>query len=245
MSRRANASSCTCIHCRTKHRAERGRSLLLDLVSFFLLLFFLFASAAAIQARRAPDCRCSLQSELAVLGSPDEHAPPPPSPSPAPPPVLVASSARAERKESVAASTPSAAAAARRGAFSKECRRLRSLLRDPDSLPWLSSVPLVQDMYTRLLSANLDFDSELQHVFCREPDECSDSRVFHVDHVFFVFVERCFSCLAWVHRTLHVVGSFLTRTHVFLVTVCCSPGSSGNSGVLGIVAVWSTAVDIC
>ena len=31
----------------------------------------------------------------------------------------------------------------------------------------------------------------------------------------FVFVERCFSCLAWVHRTLHVGGSFLTRTHVF------------------------------
>ena len=39
----------------------------------------------------------------------------------------------------------------------------------------------------------------------------------------FVFVERCFSCLAWVHQTLHVGGSFLTRTHVFLVTVCCSP----------------------
>ena len=28
----------------------------------------------------------------------------------------------------------------------------------------------------------------------------------------------------------------------FLVTVCCSPGSHGNSRVLGIVAVWSTAV---
>ena len=24
----------------------------------------------------------------------------------------------------------------------------------------------------------------------------------------FVFVERCFSCLAWVHQTLHVGGSF-------------------------------------
>ena len=24
---------------------------------------------------------------------------------------------------------------------------------------------------------------------------------------FFVFEEHCFSCLAWVHRTLHVVGS--------------------------------------
>ena len=42
----------------------------------------------------------------------------------------------------------------------------------------------VQDVYTRLLSANLDFDSELLHVFCWEPDECRDSRVFHVDRVF-------------------------------------------------------------
>ena len=42
----------------------------------------------------------------------------------------------------------------------------------------------MQDMYTCLLSENLDFDSELQHVFCWEPDECRDSRVFHVDRVF-------------------------------------------------------------
>ena len=47
------------------------------------------------------------------------------------------------------------------------------------------------------------------------------------------------------HQTLHVGGSFLTRTHVFLVKVCCSPGSHEVSRVLGIVAVWSTAVDIC
>ena len=34
--------------------------------------------------------------------------------------------------------------------------------------------------------------------------------------VFFsVFVERCFSCLAWVHRTLHVVGSFDENTRFF------------------------------
>ena len=44
--------------------------------------------------------------------------------------------------------------------------------------------PFVQDMYTRLLSANLDFDSELLHAFCWEPDECRDSRVFHVDGCF-------------------------------------------------------------
>ena len=42
----------------------------------------------------------------------------------------------------------------------------------------------LQDMYTRLLTANVDFDSELQHVFCWEPDECRVSRVFHVDRVF-------------------------------------------------------------
>ena len=42
----------------------------------------------------------------------------------------------------------------------------------------------MQDTYTRLLSANLDFDSELQHVFWWELDECRDSRVFHVDRVF-------------------------------------------------------------
>ena len=43
--------------------------------------------------------------------------------------------------------------------------------------------PSVQDMYARLSSANLDFDSEL-HVFCWEPGECRDSRVFHFDRVF-------------------------------------------------------------
>ena len=42
----------------------------------------------------------------------------------------------------------------------------------------------MQDMYTRLLSANLDFDTELQHVLCWAPGECRDSRVFHVDCVF-------------------------------------------------------------
>ena len=99
----------------------------------------------------------------------------------------------------------------------------------------------MQDMYTRLLSANLDFDTELRDVFCPEPDECRDLEYFTLTVFFFVFVERCFSCLAWVHRTLHVAGSFLQRTHVFLFTVCCLPGSRGNSRVLGIVAVWSTA----
>ena len=97
----------------------------------------------------------------------------------------------------------------------------------------------MQDMYTRLLSANLDFDSELQHVFCWEPDECRDSRVFHSDRVFP-------SSLFLVSGLgASNVTQFLTRTHVFLVTVYCSPGSREDSRVLGIVAVWSTAVDIC
>ena len=34
------------------------------------------------------------------------------------------------------------------------------------------------------LSANLDFDPELQHVFCWALGECRDSREFHVDRVF-------------------------------------------------------------
>ena len=50
------------------------------------------------------------------------------------------------------------------------------------SLRWIQHVldvwPSVQDMYTRLLSANLE------HVFCWAPGECRDSRVFHVDRVF-------------------------------------------------------------
>ena len=83
-------------------------------------------------------------------------------------------------------------------------------------------IPSVQDMYTRLLSANLDFDSELQHVSCWEPYECGDSRVSHVDRVFLR--------LCWTLFLVSVLGTsnvargwqFLTRTHVFLDTVCCS-----------------------
>ena len=64
----------------------------------------------------------------------------------------------------------------------------------------------------------------------------SDSRVFHVDSV---FLRLCFvSGLGASNVTLG--WQFLTRTHVFLVTVRCSPGSRGDSRVLGIVAVWST-----
>ena len=99
-------------------------------------------------------------------------------------------------------------------------------------------------MYTRLKSANLDFDSELQHVFCWAPDECRDFRVFHVDRVFLLFVERCSRVwLGCIERYPWL--AVLTRTHFFLVMVCCSPGSRGNSRVFGVVAVWSTAVDIC
>ena len=63
--------------------------------------------------------------------------------------------------------------------------------------------------------------------------------------VFFsVFVERC--SRVWLGASNDTrCWQFLTRPHVLLVTVCCSSGSRGNSRVLGIVAVWSTAVDIC
>ena len=39
-----------------------------------------------------------------------------------------------------------------------------------DEAKQLEMEPSVQDMYTRLLSANLDFDSELQHFFWWELD---------------------------------------------------------------------------
>ena len=111
---------------------------------------------------------------------------------------------------------------------------------------WVPRGPSVPDMYTRLsyqqisiltLNFNTSFVGNLTNVASLE--------YFTLTVFSFVFVERCFSCLAWVHRTLHVGGSFWTRTHVFLVTTCCSPGSREDSRVLGIVAVWSTAVDIC
>ena len=105
--------------------------------------------------------------------------------------------------------------------------------------------PDVQDMYTRLFSANLDFDSELQHVFCWEPDECRVSRVFHVDRVFLRLCRTLFLVSGLGASNVTRGWQFLTRTHVFLVTVCCSSGSREDSRVLGIVAVWSTAVDIC
>ena len=54
-----------------------------------------------------------------------------------------------------------------------------------------------------------------------------------------------FSRLAWVYRTLHVVVSFDENTRFFLGHGMFSSGPRGNSRVLGIVAVWSTAVDIC
>ena len=63
-------------------------------------------------------------------------------------------------------------------------RARRGILVDDRHIHCTVHLPGVQDIYTRLLSANLDFDSELQHVFCWEPDECCVSPVFHVDRVF-------------------------------------------------------------
>ena len=83
-------------------------------------------------------------------------------------------------------------------------------------------------MYTRLSSGNLDFDPELQHVFCWESDECC-VRVFPsflLNAVCRVWLGSIKRCTKW---------QFLTRTHVFLVTACYSPGSSEDSRVLGIL----------
>ena len=74
----------------------------------------------------------------------------------------------------------------------------------------------MQDMNIRLLSENIDFDSRLQHVSCCVLDECPDSGEFRVHPVFLWFlVGTSFSRLVWAwHGT-------------------CSPGSCGNSRVLG------------
>ena len=107
------------------------------------------------------------------------------------------------------------------------------------------AAPYVQDMYTRFLSANLDFDSELQHVFFfGHLASVATLEYFTLTVFFSVFVERCsrvwFGCIeryTWL--------AVLTRTHVFPGHGMYSSGPRGNSRVLGIVAVWSTAVEIC
>ena len=74
----------------------------------------------------------------------------------------------------------------------------------------------MQDMYTRLLSANLDFDSELQHVFCWAPDECRDSRVFHIERVFLRLLLNVVLASGLGASNVTRGWQFLTRTHVFL-----------------------------
>ena len=73
----------------------------------------------------------------------------------------------------------------------------------------------MQDMYTRRISANLDFDSELQHVFCWEPDECRVSRVFHVDRVFLRLRCTLFLVSGLGASNVTLGWHFLTSTHVF------------------------------
>ena len=101
----------------------------------------------------------------------------------------------------------------------------------------------VQDMYTRLLPANLDFDSELQHVFCWAPGECRDSRVFYFDRVFSVFIERCprvrFGCIechTWVGSFDEYTRFSWSRCVFFRILLrlscpryrCCLVDSGGN-----------------
>ena len=74
----------------------------------------------------------------------------------------------------------------------------------------------MQYMDTRLLSANLDFDSRFQHVSCCVPDKCHDSSEFRGDLVFSFF---------WTKPRSHVWSgcderftwlAVLTRTPVFV-----------------------------
>ena len=70
-------------------------------------------------------------------------------------------------------------------------------------------------MYTRLLSANDDFDSELQHVFCCVLDDCRDSRVFHVGRVFSPSLLNVVLASGLGASNVTRGSQFLTRTHVF------------------------------
>ena len=93
----------------------------------------------------------------------------------------------------------------------------------------------MQDMFTRLLSANLDFDSEFQHVLCWEPDECRVSRVFHVDRVFLRLllnaVSRvwlgCIKRYTWARTLLSLVlllsdrQRWTSAEHVTLIISVC------------------------
>ena len=64
-----------------------------------------------------------------------------------------------------------------------------------------------QQMSILTLNFNTSFVGNLTNVATLE--------YFTLTVLFFVFVERCFSCLAWVHRTFHVVGSFDENTRFF------------------------------
>ena len=100
-----------------------------------------------------------------------------------------------------------------------------------------------QDMNTHLLSANLDFDSRLQHVSCCVLDECLDSENHALIMFFSVLVGTSFSRLVWVRRTFQVVGSFHENTS-FSCHRNYSPGSYGNSRVFGIFDVLINRVGI-
>ena len=93
-------------------------------------------------------------------------------------------------------------------------------------------------MNTRLLSANFNtsFVGHLTNVATLD--------YFTLTVFFSVFVERCSRVwLGCIERYTWL--AVLTRTHVFLGHGMFSSGPRGNSRVLGIVAVWSTAGEIC
>ena len=105
--------------------------------------------------------------------------------------------------------------------------------------------PDVQDMYTRLSSANLDILTlNFNTSFVGHLANVATLEYFTLTVFFSFCVERCsrvwFGCIeryTWL--------AVFTRTHVFPGHGMFSSGPCGNSRVLGIIAVWSTAMEIC
>ena len=81
-----------------------------------------------------------------------------------------------------------------------------------------ASAPM-QDMNTRLLSANHDFDSRLQHVSCCVPDECVPTlENFALILFFSVLVGTSFSRLVWCSERF-TWFTVVTSTLVFFVVL--------------------------
>ena len=72
--------------------------------------------------------------------------------------------------------------------------------------------PAVQDVsYPQISILTLNFNAS----FVGNLTNVATLEYFTLTVFSFVFVERCFSCLAWVHQTLHVGGSFFDENTRF------------------------------